>query len=259
MHPNYGSQTSDFPTEHLLPFAAARPVVKKQSRRSSVRTTRKVSVRESVYERLERPRKGTELTRRGPSLQGKLSGLLRLPAELITTICQHLDLETLFHVSRLNKYLWRLLRQTTSLEYLWERARIESGLPELTAAGMNVFEYANLVFGCCQVRLVHRPPCCAISVADVLNSYRAAVLRHPRLSIFCAPAIALLAPRLRELSFRLIRQRQPRLTASCRICNAKDRFYQVSFCVSMIMPASDRAYLLSAEYRRSVMTPRRAQ
>jgi hypothetical protein len=33
--------------------------------------------------------------------------------------------------------LWRLLRQTSSLEYLWERARIESGLPELTAAGMN--------------------------------------------------------------------------------------------------------------------------
>ncbi|GAA5961174.1 hypothetical protein JCM8115_005856 [Rhodotorula mucilaginosa] len=124
--------------EHEQGFAAsdseeqaARPVVKKQSRRSSVRTTRK----------------------------GKLSGLLRLPAELITTICQHLDLETLFHVSRLNKYLWRLLRQTTSLEYLWERARIESGLPELTAAGMNVFEYANLVFGCCQG--------CGVSTAKV--------------------------------------------------------------------------------------------
>ncbi|KAG0664421.1 hypothetical protein C6P46_001466 [Rhodotorula mucilaginosa] len=110
----------------------ARPVVKKKkTRRSSVRTTRK----------------------------GTLSGLLRLPAELITGICEHLDLGTLFHVSRLNKYLWRLLRQTSSLEYLWERARIESGLPELTAAGMNVFEYANLVFGCCQG--------CGVSTAKV--------------------------------------------------------------------------------------------
>lgn len=112
-----GFDTFDSETE-----AHAGPAVKKKTRRSSVRTTRK----------------------------GKLSGLLRLPAELITTICQHLDLATLYYVSRLNKYLWRLLRQTTSLEYLWERARVESGLPELTAAGMNVFQYANLLFGCCQ-------------------------------------------------------------------------------------------------------------
>ena len=192
-------------------------------------------------------------------MQGKLSGLLRLPAELITTICQHLDLETLFHVSRLNKYLWRLLRQTTSLEYLWERARIESGLPELTAAGMNVFQYANLVFGCCQVRLVHRPPCCAISVADVLNSYRAAVLRHPRLSIFCAPAIALLAPRLRELSFRLIRQRQPRLTASCRIWNDKDGPYEGLAWYNLLAPVSDSTYFSLPRNRLCLLTRHHAK
>ncbi|KWU45687.1 hypothetical protein RHOSPDRAFT_32612 [Rhodotorula sp. JG-1b] len=109
----------------------ARPVVKKKTRRSSIRMARK----------------------------GTLSGLFRLPAELITGICEHLDLGTLFHVSRLNKYLWRLLRQTSSLEYLWEHARIESGLPELDAAGMSVFQYANLVFGCCQG--------CGVSAAKV--------------------------------------------------------------------------------------------
>ncbi|GAA5979444.1 hypothetical protein JCM10908_002926 [Rhodotorula pacifica] len=98
------------------------PVTKTQTRRSSARRTSR----------------------------GTLSGLLRLPAELITNICEHVDLGTLFHLSRLNKYLWRLLRQTSSLEYLWERAREQSRLPALAAVGMNNYQYANLVFGLCQ-------------------------------------------------------------------------------------------------------------
>ena len=59
----------------------------------------------------------------------------------------------------------RLARSNTS----GRRARIESGLPELDAAGMNVFQYANLVFGCCQVRFVLRPSCCVVSIADMLD------------------------------------------------------------------------------------------
>ena len=185
--------------------------------------------------------------------------MLRLPAELITGICEHLDLGTLFHVSRLNKYLWRLLRQTSSLEYLWERARIESGLPELTAAGMNVFEYANLVFGCCQVRLVCRSLCCAVSVADLMTSCRAAVSRRPRLITSCACAIALLAPRLRELSFRLIRQRQPRLTASCRIWNDKDGPYEGLAWYNLLAPVSDSTYFSLPRNRLCLLTRHHAK
>ena len=48
-------QKSDLPNEYSLPLVA-RPVVKKKTRRSSIRMARKVSARESVH---ERPQKDT--------------------------------------------------------------------------------------------------------------------------------------------------------------------------------------------------------
>ncbi|GAA6039619.1 hypothetical protein JCM8097_002219 [Rhodosporidiobolus ruineniae] len=81
-----------------------------------------------------------------PKVKGALKDLLDLPLEIVTLIVSHLDLPTVFHLSRLNKRFYRFLRDPT-LEYIWEGAREESGLPKLTAEGMDVYGFANLLFG----------------------------------------------------------------------------------------------------------------
>ncbi|GAA5908281.1 hypothetical protein JCM8208_000365 [Rhodotorula glutinis] len=83
--------------------------------------------------------------------KGALRGILDLPLDVFTGICEHLDLETLFHLSRLNKRFFKFLRGTSALPYLWEWAREESGLPELSAPCFSTVELANLLFSkCCQ-------------------------------------------------------------------------------------------------------------
>ncbi|GAA6039629.1 hypothetical protein JCM8097_002225 [Rhodosporidiobolus ruineniae] len=88
-------------------------------------------------------------TKAGSSGKGALRSFLDLPLEMVASICSHLDLATVFHLSRLSKRFYRFLRDPT-LEYIWERARAESGLPELTAKDLSIYQYANLVYGRCQ-------------------------------------------------------------------------------------------------------------
>ncbi|GAA5911359.1 hypothetical protein JCM6882_002355 [Rhodosporidiobolus microsporus] len=82
--------------------------------------------------------------------KGSLSiALTSLPLELLASICAHLDLATVFHLSRLNKRFYGFLR-APAMRYVWENAREESGLPGLTAPGMDEVGLANLLFGCCK-------------------------------------------------------------------------------------------------------------
>ncbi|KPV77150.1 uncharacterized protein RHOBADRAFT_52097 [Rhodotorula graminis WP1] len=78
--------------------------------------------------------------------KGTLCGILDLPLDVLAGICEHLDLETLFHLSRLNKRFFKFLRGNSTLSYLWEWAREESGLPELAAPCFSTVELANLLF-----------------------------------------------------------------------------------------------------------------
>ncbi|GAA5871260.1 hypothetical protein JCM8547_007236 [Rhodosporidiobolus lusitaniae] len=80
--------------------------------------------------------------------QGSLRGIVSLPAELVALVASSLDLPTLFHLSRLNKCFYLFLRDP-QIEYVWEAARETSGLPTLTAPGMDTVGLANLLFGCC--------------------------------------------------------------------------------------------------------------
>jgi len=100
--------------------------------------------------------------------QGLLRGILDLPLDVLTGVCEHLDLETLFHVSRLNKRFYKFLRGTAALSYLWDWAREESGLPELTAPGFSTVQLANLLFSkYCQVRSLSKLRRARIAFADV--------------------------------------------------------------------------------------------
>ncbi|GAA5856547.1 hypothetical protein JCM9279_005494 [Rhodotorula babjevae] len=78
--------------------------------------------------------------------KGSLGGILDLPLETFTAVCEHLDLETLFHLSRLDKRFFKFLRGTSALSYLWEWARKESGLPEVAAPCFSTVQLANLLF-----------------------------------------------------------------------------------------------------------------
>ncbi|GAA5871284.1 hypothetical protein JCM8547_007242 [Rhodosporidiobolus lusitaniae] len=82
-------------------------------------------------------------------VKGSLRGILSLPAELVALVASNLDLPTLFHLSRLNKRFYSFLRDP-QIEYVWEAARETSGLPTLTAPGMDTVGLANLLFGCCK-------------------------------------------------------------------------------------------------------------
>ncbi|BGP72559.1 hypothetical protein NBRC10513v2_005955 [Rhodotorula toruloides] len=82
---------------------------------------------------------------------GSLKDFLDLPMELVLRVLDELDLQTVFHLSRLNKRFWQLLRSDTdAMHLLWERARIRAGIPRLMAPGCDVYQYANLLFGCCR-------------------------------------------------------------------------------------------------------------
>ncbi|BGO89088.1 hypothetical protein NBRC10512v2_001035 [Rhodotorula toruloides] len=85
-----------------------------------------------------------------PRAKGALKDFLDLPLELVLRIFGELDLPTLFHLSRLSKRFWRLLRGDKSLHTLWTDARQRSGIMRPTAHGMSVHQQANLMFGCCQ-------------------------------------------------------------------------------------------------------------
>ncbi|GAA6020110.1 hypothetical protein JCM10207_006258 [Rhodosporidiobolus poonsookiae] len=67
---------------------------------------------------------------RGKQKKRDAPNLLSLPLETLTTIASYLDLPSIF--------------------YLWEKARERSLLPELTAPGMDVYSYVNLMFGNCR-------------------------------------------------------------------------------------------------------------
>lgn len=91
-------------------------------------------------------------------VQGVLKGILDLSLDVLINVCSHLDLATVYHLSRLSRRFFRFLRGNSSLSYIWEWAREESGLPELTAPGLTPVQYAHLLFGKhCQVRLKLRP------------------------------------------------------------------------------------------------------
>lgn len=68
-------------------------------------------------------------------------------------IVGELDLPTVFHLSRLSRRFWQLLRRDKSSQTVWRDARKRSGITKPTAPGMTVYEQANLIFGCCKVRL----------------------------------------------------------------------------------------------------------
>ncbi|GAA6039638.1 hypothetical protein JCM8097_002230 [Rhodosporidiobolus ruineniae] len=105
---------------------------------------------EDAEEEYARPTKKKPRTstsgRAVPKVKGSLKDLLDLPLELVTLIFSHLDFETLFHLSRLNKRFWRFLRAKKAL---WVRARRNSGLPALLAS-CKTRSYANLLYGNCQ-------------------------------------------------------------------------------------------------------------
>ncbi|TNY19262.1 hypothetical protein DMC30DRAFT_423807 [Rhodotorula diobovata] len=79
--------------------------------------------------------------------KGVLEGILDLPLDVLINVCSHLDLATVCHLSRLSRRFFRFLRGNSSLSYIWEWAREESGLPELTAPGLTPVQYAHLLFG----------------------------------------------------------------------------------------------------------------
>ncbi|GAA5911370.1 hypothetical protein JCM6882_002358 [Rhodosporidiobolus microsporus] len=82
-------------------------------------------------------------------VKGSLKGILDLPLETVALISSNLDLATVFHLSRLNKRFWRFLRDP-AVEYIWEEARKTSALPEMREPFSSVYQYANLLFGCCK-------------------------------------------------------------------------------------------------------------
>ncbi|BGP45596.1 hypothetical protein JCM10450v2_001415 [Rhodotorula kratochvilovae] len=82
-------------------------------------------------------------------VKGSLQGVLTLPVELVLRVCADLDFATLFHLSRLNKQFYRVLR-APSAKSVWETVREDDGLHEPLASGMDVYALANLLFGCCQ-------------------------------------------------------------------------------------------------------------
>ncbi|GAA5836920.1 hypothetical protein JCM11251_005823 [Rhodosporidiobolus azoricus] len=96
------------------------------------------------------PAKRTRASIRGGrnTAKGSLRGILALPLETVTSICLSLDLETLFHLSRLNKRFWRFLRDTV-VKYVWEEVRTATGVPELQLPGLSVYGLANLLYGRC--------------------------------------------------------------------------------------------------------------
>ncbi|BGO97353.1 hypothetical protein NBRC10513v2_001274 [Rhodotorula toruloides] len=77
--------------------------------------------------------------------KGAMSGFMLLPLEVVTQVCESLDLKTLFHLSTLNRRFFGFLRDT-SLSHLWEDARKTSGLPDLVAP-MPPHKLAHLLFG----------------------------------------------------------------------------------------------------------------
>ncbi|BGP29570.1 hypothetical protein JCM10296v2_001309 [Rhodotorula toruloides] len=85
-----------------------------------------------------------------PKIKGALRDFLDLPLELVLRILGELDLPTRFHLSRLSKRFWRLLRGDKSLHILWTDAPQSSGITKPAAHGMSVYQQANLMFGCCQ-------------------------------------------------------------------------------------------------------------
>lgn len=85
------------------------------------------------------------------SMQGTMSGFMRLPLETVTQICESVDLKTLFHLSTLNRRFFRFLRDD-SLSHLWEDARKTSELPDFEVP-MPPHQLAHLLFGShCSVR-----------------------------------------------------------------------------------------------------------
>ncbi|GAA6048150.1 hypothetical protein JCM3770_003685 [Rhodotorula araucariae] len=95
----------------------------------------------------KRQSRGGAVRRGSRGSKGALRGILDLPLDILALVCSELDLPTLFHLSRLNKRFYSFLRNNSSLAFIWERAREASGLPELTAPGMDTVQYAHLLFG----------------------------------------------------------------------------------------------------------------
>ncbi|BGP37511.1 hypothetical protein JCM10450v2_001416 [Rhodotorula kratochvilovae] len=96
----------------------------------------------------KRPSRGGAVGRGGPKgSKGALKGILDLPLDVLAIVCSELDLPTVFHLSRLNRHFYAFLRNNSTLNYIWDRARETSGLPELTAPRMDSVQCANLFFG----------------------------------------------------------------------------------------------------------------
>ncbi|BGP29645.1 hypothetical protein JCM10296v2_001384 [Rhodotorula toruloides] len=95
------------------------------------------------------PRKQAKTSRastgRRNAQKGAMSGFMLLPLEVVTQVCESLDLKTLFYLSTLNRRFFGFLRDA-SLSHLWEDARKTSGLPDLEAP-MPPHKLAHLLFG----------------------------------------------------------------------------------------------------------------
>ncbi len=83
------------------------------------------------------------------------SGILSLPLEILSVVCENLDLQTVFHISRTSKAFYRFLRNSPAQIAIWDTAREASGLPALTA--FSSIQSANLLFGNCAVRSCYFP------------------------------------------------------------------------------------------------------
>ncbi|GAA5836503.1 hypothetical protein JCM9279_000409 [Rhodotorula babjevae] len=76
----------------------------------------------------------------------KLEVLKKLPVEMITEICSHLDPDGLLALSMVNKQYRSLLLAKSSAR-LWKSARARFDLPDSTAGGFTEWQYAQLMFG----------------------------------------------------------------------------------------------------------------
>jgi hypothetical protein len=77
-------------------------------------------------------------------------GILSLPLEVLSMVCQNLDLPTVFYISRTSKAFYRFLRNSPVQMAIWDSARATSNLP--TTTGYSSVQAANLLFGNCMVR-----------------------------------------------------------------------------------------------------------
>lgn len=174
--------------------------MKKQTRRSSVRTTRKVSSRER---NIERGAMDTGTDQERDIIVGKAVWLAPPPRR-----ADHWDLRT----SRPRNSFPRLAAQqiplATAAPDQLARIRLGARADRKRTARVDCRRDERLSIRESRLRMLpstSRPSTAmpAASIADMLDSSRAAVLRRPRSSTSCALVIALLVPRLRELVFSL--------------------------------------------------------